>query len=419
MFRQWLLGIVFSVVALHLSPVAADDWPQWRGPNRDDVSQEKGLLSQWPDGGPDRLWLFTGAGLGYSGMSIVGDTLYTMGAREDQEFLIAVDVIRGAEKWSVPVGAIYKEGHGDGPRGTPTVDSDRVYALSGNGTLACVAAADGKLKWKVEMTALGGRRPGWGYCESVLVDGDQVVCLPGGSNGAVAALDKQTGEVKWQSKDYTEGAQYSSLIAIEHNGKRQYVALTQKKVAGIDAASGDVLWTSDWHGKTAVVTTPIFHDGHVYIASGYGEGCKLIKLEADGSATDVYDNKTMVNHHGGVVRIRNHLYGYSDGKGWVCQDFLGGDIVWNERQKMGKGSLTYADGRLYLLDEKKGTVALIAASPAGYEEHGRFVLEPQSQQRNPRGAVWTHPVVANGKLYIRDQDHLFCFDIRRELAGGQ
>ncbi len=410
--------LAFGVLALLAMPALAGDWPQWRGPNRDDVSQEKGLLAEWPEGGPERLWLFSDAGLGYSSFSVVGDTLYTMGARGEEEFVIAVDVRSGREKWSTPISSIYKESRGDGPRCTPTVDGDRIYALSGAGTLACAKAADGSIVWKVEMKSLGGKVPNWGYCESVLVDGDKVVCTPGGGQGAVAALDKTSGELVWQSKDFTEGAQYSSIIAIVHGGKRQYVQLTQKKLAGLDAQTGEVLWESDWHGRTAVVPTPIYHDGHVYIASGYGEGCKLVKLEPDGSATEVYDNKVMVNHHGGVVRIGDHLYGYSEGKGWVCQDFKSGEMIWNEK-KFGKGSVTYADGRLYLVDEGKGEVALIAASPDGYSEHGRFKLEPQSQRRSAKGRVWTHPVVANGKLFVRDQELVFCFDIGRELAGGR
>jgi outer membrane protein assembly factor BamB len=416
--RRLLPHFAFGLLALLSVPAVGEDWPQWRGPNRDDVSLEKGLLQEWPEGGPERLWLFSDAGLGYSGFSVAGDTLYTMGARDDQEFLIAIHVASGTEKWSVPVGSLYKESHGNGPRGTPTVDRERIYALSGNGTLACARVTDGSVVWKVEMTALGGRRPGWGYCESVLVDGEKLVCLPGGQKGAVAALDKMTGELVWQSEDFTEGAQYTSLIVAEHNGKRQYIALTQKKLAGIDAASGDVLWSTDWHGQTAVVSTPIYHDGQVYISSGYGQGCKLVKLESDGGAADVYDNKVMVNHHGGVIRVGDYVYGYSDGKGWVCQDFHSGEMVWNERAKLGKGCLTYADGRLYLVDEKEGNVALIEASSEGYQEHGRFKLDPQSQQRTG-GRVWTHPVISNGKLFVRDQKLLFCFDIRRELAGGE
>lgn len=413
------LSLLSLCCVLWTASAIGEDWPQWRGPNRDDVSQEKGLLQEWPEGGPQRLWLFSDAGLGYSGFSIVGDALYTMGARDDREFLIAVAIEDGREKWSTDIAEMLENGYGNGPRSTPTIDGGHVYALSGTGTLVCAKAGDGDIVWTAEMAKFGGKRPGWGYCESVLVDGDKVVCTPGGSQGAVMALNKLNGELIWQSKDFTEGAQYASIIIAEHNGKRQYIQLTHGKLVGLDSENGEVLWTSDWHGRTATVPTPIFHDGHVYISSGYGSGCKLVKLEADGAATDVYDDKTMVNHHGGVVRVGDYLYGYSDGKGWICQDFQSGEMIWNERAKLGKGCLTYADGRLYLLDERKGTVALIEPTPEGYKEHGRFTLDPQTQQRSNRGAIWTHPVIANGKLFVRDQELLFCFDVRRELAGGR
>jgi outer membrane protein assembly factor BamB len=268
--------------------------------------------------------------------------------------------------------------------------------------------------WKVEMKDLGGGKPNWGYCESVLIDGDRVICTPGGKRGAVAALDKATGELLWQSKDFTDGAQYASIVVAEHGGKRQYVQLTQQSLVGIDAASGDLLWMTDFPGRTAVIPTPIVAGDLVYVSAGYGAGCKLVKLTGQSEPEEVYANKNMTNHHGGVVLVGEHLYGYSDGKGWVCQDFKTGEMVWNERSELGKGCLTYADGKLYLLDEKTGDVALIDASPEGWIEHGRFTLQPQTEQRSPSGRIWTHPVVANGRLYLRDQELLFSFDVKSE-----
>lgn len=410
-----LLSILF------VAPIQAADWPQFRGPNRDDVSRERGLLQQWPEGGPPQKWLFREAGLGYSGVSVVGDTLYTMGARGtangEQEFLIAVSVSTGKEKWATPIAPMLTNNWGNGPRGTPTVDGQQVYALSGRGTLVCARADSGDIVWKTTMQELGGKQPNWGYCESVLIDGDKLVCTPGGSQGAIVALDKNSGKPIWQSGEFTEGAQYASIIAVDRGGRRQYVQLTQQKLAGVDAESGKLLWTSDFPGRTAVIPTPIHHEGHIYVTAGYGAGCKLVKLEADG-ASDVYENKVMKNHHGGVVLIGKHVYGHSDGPGWTCQDFFSGESVWNER-KLGKGSLTCADGKLYLFDERKGEVVLIDASPEGWNERGRFTLEPLSQQRSGRGGIWTHPVVANGKLFLRDQELLFCFDISSELAGGE
>ena len=225
------------------------------------------------------------------------------------------------------------------------------------------------------------------------------------------ALDKMTGKLIWQAKEFRQAAQYASIVIAEHNGRRQYIQLTQSELVGIDSETGDVLWTTDWTGRTAVIPTPIFHDGHVYIASGYGVGCKLIRLGSDNSVEVVYENKVMKNHHGGVILIDDHVYGYSDGVGWTCQNFYTGERVWNEKRALGKGAVAFADGMLYCLEEKTGTVALIEASANGWKEHSRFVLGPQTDQRSPKGKVWTHPVISNGKLYLRDQEIVAAYDI--------
>ncbi len=389
----------------------ADDWPQWRGPNRDDVSKEKGLLQSWPAGGPKRIWLYENAGQGYGGPAVVDGKLFIMGTRGDNEALVALEANSGKELWSAEIGPMLDNDWGDGPRGTPTVDDGRVYALGGQGTLICASTSDGKLIWKRTMQELGGKRPGWGFTESVLVDGNKVVCTPGGPQGTIAALDKSTGKLLWQSKEFTDGAQYASIIPVEHNGVRQYIQLTMDHVAGVAAADGKLLWQSPWPGRTAVIPTPIFNDGCVYVTSGYGVGCKLIKLEPGHKVSEVYENKVMKNHHGGVVLVNGHLYGHSDRVGWVCQDFKGGDEIWSERN-LGKGAITYADNRLYCLEEDSGTLALVEASPKGWKEHGRLTLDPQTKIRSGRGKIWTHPVIANGKLYLRDQDLLFCYDVQ-------
>lgn len=389
----------------------AGDWPQWRGPNRDGISTENDLLESWPEGGPKQLWVFKNAGLGYSSVSVVNGVIYTMGARDDVEYLIAINAEDGQEKWSAAMGEELTNKWGDGPRGTPTVEGEHVYALSGTGVLACATIADGKIVWQKSMADFGGKKPGWGFCESVLVYGDLVVCTPGGEQGAVLALNRQTGETVWQSKDFTDGAQYASIVPIEFSGQKSLVQLTQKTLVGLDPATGAINWKSEWPGQTAVIPTPVYKDGYVYISSGYGVGCKLVKLAAGGEPTDVYFNKVMKNHHGGVILIGDHLYGFSDGVGWICQDFLTGELVWNERDALGKGCLTCADGKLYLVDEKDGSVVLIDASPAGWKEHGRFVLSPQTEQRSPSGRIWTHPVVSNGRLYLRDQELLMSYDV--------
>lgn len=420
-----LVAVVVWMLCPALSALG-EDWPQWRGPDRTDISKETGLLKQWPEGGPPQLWLYKNAGVGYSGFAIIGDTLYTMGARNEAgtaskegdkeappeiETLLAINVKDGTEKWAAPIGSKLENKWGDGPRDTPTVDGDFIYCLSAPGELICANRADGSIVWKTSMKELGGKVPNWGYTESVLIDGDKVLCTPGGSQGAVAALNKKTGEVIWQSKDVKDGAHYSSIIPIEFKGKRQYVQLLMSRVIGLDAATGDLLWESEWPGKTAVIPTPIYRDGQVYITSGYGAGCKLVSLESEKPA-DVYVNKNMKNHHGGVVLLGDHLYGYSDGYGWVCQDFKTGENVWNNKQDLGKGCLTCAEGLLYLVDEVSGKVVLIEASPDGWKEHGHFTLDPQTELRKASGRIWTHPVISGGKLFLRDQDLIYCYDVK-------
>ncbi len=405
--------IAFACSLLFLTQCAqAADWPQWQGPDRTNVSQETGLLKSWPESGPKQVWVSRDAGLGYAGMAVVGDTVYTLGARGDQEFLIALNAADGSEKWSTAISELLTNGWGDGPRSTPTVVDDLVYALSGTGTLVCASASDGEIVWQATARDFGGGRPNWGYCESVLVDGDKVVWTPGGKQGAVVALNRKTGDKLWQSSQFTEGAQYASVTVAEHGGRRQYIQLVQQHFFGLDAESGDLLWQSDWPGRTAVIPTPIFHDGSVYVSSGYGAGCKLVKLSDTNEATEVYANQNMKNHHGGVLRLGDHLFGYSDGLGWICQDFATGEVVWREKSALGKGCLTYADERLYLVDERDGNVVLIDASSEGWNERGRFVLDPQSEQRSSRGKIWTHPTIANGRLYLRDQELVYCYDIR-------
>lgn len=403
--------ILFTILcSLLTGNVMALDWPQWEGPDRNNVSKETGLLKQWPEGGPKRAWLFQNTGLGYGGPAVAGEHLLILGARGDKEFLIAVNTAKGEEAWSSEAGPILHNGWGDGPRGTPAISGEQVYALSGQGHLICANLADGKVVWKTTMQELGGEIPGWGYTESVYVDDQNVYCTPGGKQGAIAALDKKTGKVVWQSKDFTANAQYSSIVPATVDGTRELIQLTMNDLVGVAEKDGALLWKSPWpQGRTAVIPTPVYHDGYVYITAGYGAGCKLVKISGNKPET-VYENKVMKNHHGGVVLVDGHIYGYSDGPGWICQDFMTGKEVWSAK-KLGKGAVTAVDGMLYCLEEDSGTVALVEASPSGWNEHGRFKLEPQSEKRNPQGKIWTHPVIANGKLYLRDQEILYCFEI--------
>jgi len=411
---QSTLVLSLALSATAFSAESNFDWPQFRGPDRTDVSKETGLLKTWPAGGPKQLWLYREAGEGYSGPAIVKGTLYIVGTRADAESLLAINADTGKELWHAAIAPVYRERRGNGPRCTPTVDGDYIYAISGQGNLACVSTA-GKAVWDQSFSALGGKRPHWGFCESPLVDGDKVVCTPGGAQGAMAAFDKKTGKLIWQSKDFTDDAQYASIIAIDLNGARQYVQLTQQSIVGIDAKDGKMLWKSPFPGRTAVVPTPIYRDGQVYVTAGYGVGCKSIKIGPRNEVTTLYENKVMKNHHGGVILFGDHIYGHAD-SGWSCQNFKTGEEVWNHRG-FNKGAIACADGMLYCLEEGSGTLALIDASPKGWQEHGRFKLQPQSAIRPSEGRIWTHPVISNGKLYLRDQELVYCYNVRHESAA--
>lgn len=392
--------------------LTAADWTMWRGVERHGRSSETGLLKEWPESGPKKVWTSTEAGLGYSSYAVVDGTLYTLGAVDETEYLIAMSTEDGSVLWKTPIGEKLENGWGGGPRSTPAVSGDHVVALGGRGGLHCVSKADGAVRWSVDLVDdLGGKIPNWGYSESPLIDGDRVLCTPGGSEGTIAAFELGTGKKIWQSADVTESAHYSSIVPVSHYGQHQYIQLTQNKVFGLDR-DGNLQWEADWPlGRTAVIPTPIYHDGLVYVTSGYGAGCMLLRISEENQVESLYDNKTMKNHHGGVIRVGEHVYGYSDGVGWLCQELISGERVWNEKGKLGKGAVAYADGMLYCLDERSGTCVLIEASPEGWQEHGRFTIEPQTENRSPKGKVWTHPVIANGRLYLRDQEIICCYDI--------
>ena len=411
-----LLVVIVCLSGFGSASVRADDWPQHRGPDRTGVSREKGLLKSWPAEGPKRLWTFRNAGLGFSPPSVVGNRLYTMGTRGKVDFLYALDTATGAELWATELGPARDADWGDGPCATPTVDGQRLYSLTTFGDLHCVETS-GKKVWNVHLkNELKGEIIHDGrFTESPLIDGERVICTPGGSQGTFAAFDKLTGELVSRSKELTEEATSASAIRIEVDGIAQYVNLTGKGVAAVSAADGRFLWKSDIPAAWIMVATPIFAERSVFVTTGYGRGCGLVQLQARDDkiqAKEIYRNKVMKNHHGGVVLVGGHLYGHSDPNGWVCQEFATGKQVWLQREELGKGSVTCADGHLYCYSERDGTLALVEASPGGWQEKGRFTIPEQTKLPRKQGQIWTPPVVAHGKLFLRDQDLLFCYDVR-------
>jgi len=381
------------------------NWPQWRGPNRDGVSKETGLLKQWPAEGPALVWKAIGAGRGYSSFSISNGKLYTMGLRGDREFVVAFDIATGKEAWATPHGSAFRNDRGDGPRGTPTIDGDRVYALGGNGDLSALDASTGKLIWsKNVLREFGGSNIQWGISESPLVLGNKVLVNAGGPGASMVALNKADGSVIWKSQSDEPG--YSSAIPVEINGTTQVVFFTAQRAVGLDSRDGRLLWE---YGKpsnnVANVATPIVRGNRIFISSDYGTGGGVVEIKPDNKAQEIYFTKEMKNHHSSSVLVGDYLYGFSSSI-LTAMKFDTGEIAWRDRS-VGKGSLVYADGNLYCLSEN-GVVGLVEATPTGYKEKGRFRI----QQGNL--PTWAHPVVAGGRLYLRDQDTIYAYDVREK-----
>ena len=415
-----ILGAVFIS---SLAAVAADDWAQFRGPGRDGLCAEKGLLSSWPEAGPALLWKADGLGKGYSTVSIAGGVLYVMGTQGDQECVMALDLATRKPLWTTPIGPIFHDNQGDGPRCTPTVEGGMVYGLGGQGNLVALSAKDGKVAWRKSMGSdLGGKMmSGWGWSEAPLIDGDRLICTPGGRESGLAALDKKSGAVLWKTAlpdlgpGGKDGAGYASIVISEACGVRQYVNLLGRGLVGVAAKDGKYLWSYNRAASSvANCSSPVVSGDMVFGSSAYKTGSGLVKLSAaDGGvkADEVYflDAMTFVNHHGGMVLVDGYLYGgHGQNAGQaVCIEVKTGKIMWRADKAAGGGSaaVLYADGHLYFRYER-GQMALITCSPKAYELKSTF------QIGSANGKHWPHPVIHDGRLYLRDQDTLLCYDIK-------
>jgi outer membrane protein assembly factor BamB len=405
-----LCALAIAAAVLSLSTVVSnrtlDDWPQWRGPNRDGVSAERGLLKSWPQGGPPLVWRAAGAGEGYSSFAVSGGKLYTMGARGGDEFLMAFNAADGKKLWETRIGARFSNDRGDGPRGTPTVDGNRIYAYGASGDIGAFDLATGKPVWSINvLRTFGGSNIIWGLSESPLVLSDRILLNAGGPGASIVALKKTDGSVLWKSQ--SDQAGYSSGVLHELGGVRQAIFFTGERAVGLNVDNGRQLWSYDRiSNTTANIATPIVRGNHVFLSSDYGTGAALLELTPGGNritAKEVYFTREMRNHHASSVLIGDHLYGFSSAI-LTAMKFDTGEVAWRDRS-VGKGSLVFADDRLYLFSEN-GVVGLAAADPAGYREHGRFSLKTGSLP------TWTHPVVANGTLYLRDQDTIYAYNVK-------
>lgn len=418
--RKSLAAVVLAgaLTSFTWADAPAKDWPQFRGPTRDNISKETGLLKEWPKEGPPLAWKIKGIGDGHATISVADGKIYTCGMDDSGSVMcFALSEKDGSHLWKTKVGGLVSQPDsmgGQGSRSTPTVDGDMVYAESPDGDVVALSTADGKEAWHASLRKqYGGGKPEWGYSDSLLIEGDNVLCIPGGNQGTVLALNKKTGAKVWQTAELKDPAHYTSLIPADIGGVHQDVVLTPAHVAGIDPKNGKVLWQVARRGETAVCPSPVVKDNYVYVTSGYGVGCDLFKINHEGDQFKVEPiythakNRSMQNHHGGVILLDGYIYGFSDRKGWICQDFMTGKLKWTGDGSVKKGTIAYADGHFYLRDESKGTIALIEASPEAYKEISHFT--PPDLSHKP---YWPHLVIANGKLYLRDMDTLLCYDVK-------
>jgi outer membrane protein assembly factor BamB len=403
------LYIVAVVCLLAMGGLIAgeEQWPEFRGAERDNKSPDTNLLKTWPEGGPELAWKVDGIGEGYSSVSVADGKIFTTGDVDDELRMFAFDM-EGKKLWDIEIDKAWKKGQPTwrGARSTPTYDDGKLYLLSAHGKLGCYQAEDGEELWTRNLPReWGAEMQHWGYAESPLIHGDLCIVTPGGRRTAIVGLDKQTGKTKWQSPPFGH-YQYSSCIVEKVGDVEMVVNGTRSGLIAVNAANGDLLWTNDFaKDNTANCPTPAYGDGYVFWAVGYGRGAVCVKVEPDGDgvkAEEVYRTKDMVNHHGGYVIDDGYVYG-NHGGGYRCLDLKTGEVQWT-LEGPGKGSIVWADGMLYLYGENDGKVVLAPATPGEPEIKGQLEVEG-------KGPSWAHPVVIGGRLYLRYGENLYCFDV--------
>jgi outer membrane protein assembly factor BamB len=420
-------GAAAALKATGQAPAAtasAGNWPQWRGANRDGISTDKGLLQTWPEGGPRKIFTAAGMGVGFSSVAVTGGRIYTMGDRRDGQYALAFSEADGKPIWGTRVGEVHQDEYG-GPRSTPTVDGNLVFVLASEGTLVALEASTGRHLWSKSLTSdYLAPTPGWLFAESPLVDGPHVLVSPGSRRAAIVALDKTTGKEIWRSAQTAfgnggvEGPDYSSIVISNGGGVKQYVRLSGRGVIGVRASDGQFLWGYNRVANgTANIPTPLISGNLVFASSGYQTGAALLELtpapDNRVTATEKYflEGRTFQNHHGGMVLIGNHIYaGHGHNAGFpMCVELSSGKVLWGgnfRNDGSGSAAITAADGHVYFRYQN-GLMMLIEATPTAYREKGKFQIPGV---RNPS---WSHPVVTGGRLYLREQDALHVYDVKR------
>lgn len=415
-----LIGTVLlaaALIALANGPATpqpeANVWPEFHGPGRSNISPETGLLKQWPEGGPPLVWKSTGLGIGYSGVTIADGLIFTAGNFDDTEMAIALS-LDGQPRWKSPNGEAFLRPSG-GARTTPTYAQGAVFHMSAQGRIASYEARTGKELWAVDLKERFGAEHGvWGFAENVIVDGDRVLCMPGGERGRVAALDRRTGNTLWVNTEIEHTAAYCSPVVVTHAGVRQLLTLTQKSVVGVAVDTGRLVWSHPFVPTSPQnATTPVYHDGHVFVACGHSTGGTLFKIDAQrGTATEVWWRKNLDNCHGGVILVDGKLYGCGcrlGGKLFYCADFRTGEIRQSDTT-LSKVAIAAADGMLYCLNHR-GKMSLLEITPDGFRIASQFDLS-----KKPDNSYLAHPVICNGRMYLRYDEHLYVYDVRKDRS---
>ncbi len=410
--------VVLLFVLLAARECAADDWPQFRGPNRDGRSAETGLLKKWPEGGPKLLWFVEGLGEGFSSMAVADGYVYTTGmVGKDKQGILWAYGVDASPKWNASYGPEWKGPH-PGARTTPTVDGERIYVISGYGNLACFDAKTGEDKWQVDiLKRFGGKNINWGISESALIFEDKVICTPGGKDACVVALNKVSGKTIWTSTGLSDESAYCSPILVEAGGRKMVITVTARQIVGIDAQTGEVLWRQDnrpHKGKPRHINPngPVYHDNALYVTSRFVGGLKLRISDGGTEVSELWADEQLDPHHGGVVLVDGFIHGTdSRDEIWMCLNWDSGKISYADKL-VGKGSVIYADGMLYCYGQD-GALALVRPGGSGYEMVSSFEIIEGT------GPHWAHPAISNGRLYIRHGHALMVYLINSEGPAGK
>ena len=403
--------IAVAVLLLSVSVACGQDWPQWKGPHSNNHSLCTGLIDRIPEGGPKLLWKIDTLGAGYSNLCFFGDRMYTMGDFGDQSFALALDRKTGKEIWRTPIGRAGGGGGYNGPCGSPACDGETVYVMNQFSDFVALDAKEGKIRWQknTEREFGGAKMNRWSFAMSPLLDGDKIVIPIGGNGGTLAAFDK-SGKLLWRTAELADAAAYTSVVPVEIGGVRQYLLLTGQSIVGISPVDGKILWGANFPGQTAVCSDPVLVGDVVMAACSYGVGAVFYRISKDGNNFTAFDfngDRQLQSHHGGIIGLGDHFYFLSNNQ-MTCVEAKTGKVVWSDRS-IGKGSAAFADGKLFLRSERgDGTLAMIEATPTGYKELGRFD-QPDRSDKNS----WTYPLIVDQRLFLRDQNVLLCYDVRK------